>query len=83
MPDIVGLNGGVVKTLPALTDALPIQETTGITKPTTIGGVGDAVLASPAFIAAVQTIVSAMIVGGTGTTVTYNSTTKQFTITVP
>ena len=43
MSDIAGLNGGLVKTTPDLTDLLPIQDAQGITRPTSIAGVINAV----------------------------------------
>ena len=43
MPDIAGLNGGLVKVIPDPTDLLPIQDAQGITRPTSIAGVINAV----------------------------------------
>ena len=93
MPDIAGLNGGLVKATPDLTDLLPIQDTQGVTRPTSISGVVAKALGSSGFpaavqgvafgaaqVAAIQAIVNAMIVGGTGVIVTYNTTTNKISI---
>ena len=45
MPDISGLNGGVVKATPDATDLLPIQEVSGLTKPVSIASVATAAAA--------------------------------------
>ena len=45
MPDISGLNGGVVKATPDATDLLPIQEVGGLTKPVSIASVATAAAA--------------------------------------
>lgn len=79
MPAITDLNGGVIKTIPSTTDKIPVQEAGGNTVPITIAGL----LACPAFIEAVQDIVGALVVGSTGTTVTYNNIANTLTITAP
>jgi hypothetical protein len=79
MPDIGSLNGGQVKLIPSATDKIPVQESGGNTVPITVAGL----LACPAFIEAVQDIVGALIVSGTGVTVTYNDTANTITITAP
>lgn len=79
MPDIGSLNGSVVKAIPSATDKIPVQETGGNTVPITVAGL----LACPAFVEAVQDIVGAMVVNGTGATVTYDDTANTLTITAP
>lgn len=79
MPDISSLNGGLVKQIPSATDKIPAQEDGGNTVPITVAGL----LACPAFIEAVQDIVGALIVSGTGVTVTYSDTANTLTITAP
>ena len=79
MPDIGSLNGGIVKAIPSATDKMPVQEAGGNTVPITVAGL----LACPAFIEAVQDVVGALVVGGTGVTVTYNDTANTLTITAP
>jgi hypothetical protein len=79
MPDIGSLNGGLVKLIPSATDKIPVQESGGNTVPITVAGL----LACPAFVEAVQDIVGALIVNGTGVTVTYNDTANTITITSP
>jgi len=62
MPDIVGLNFGLVKSTPDLTDLLPIQSIDGITHPTPISGVVAATIASTGF----TTKVNQLIGSGSG-----------------